>query len=256
MRSMRAWVVGVIGSAGVAAAQSAEVSQLDACKARRHTLTMDAMHAPSLAERGLLLAALPECRRLADGSVEVVEHAPEREAPPFPPQLAFAVSVGVGTWTISGSFGEPTRVAPTFDIGAGARIHPRVVLLAYVSVTTVPMRGVYATFGVPPQYVVTHPYEGTESLHEVGLRAQVEHRSLVFGAALGVESDHSSGFAMPVGAITSSHLHGVVEGEVGYAMHLDRLALQWLVVAADGNGSWLGGVGNATSLRLAMRGQL
>ena len=241
------------GLASAQPSQRAEPSQeIAECKARRHELTVAAMQIGDLQERGRRLSALPDC------SGDAKAEAPPTIPVPLDPHLAVTATLGLGTWTFSDALGEPTGSVPSFEIAAGMRFYRSLSILAFVGATTVPVAGVdayqhpYPVTAPPPPYMFTN-YSGTEKLLDLGVRVTLERGPLVFSGALGAETDHSTGYAPLFGDIGQTFTRALVEADMGYNVHIDRMTAQALLIASDANGSWLGGNGNTTSLRLALR---
>ena len=68
------WLLVLVVMAGTAHADPE--ADFAACKARRRTLTREAMKITDMIERGRKLAVMPICRRFADRSTEIVGPVP------------------------------------------------------------------------------------------------------------------------------------------------------------------------------------
>ena len=186
----------------------------EACKRRRHELTVEAMKVPELVERGRRLEAMPTCTS-----------TPTVASPrPFTGTLEVAVRAGV-TDIAPGdqSFGAAGR-GPYLELEAGARAG-RLTVATFVGYTSVH----------DPSAIVGDDPLSHADLHvngvDVGIRAHVSVAAGFFvGVGLGLEDWRASGTAMDENGswtVSTDSLAGLLEFHAGVTLpKLGSIALQ------------------------------
>ena len=192
---MRAAVVVGVLSVAVGAAR-AEPDSADpdlafaACKTRRRALTRDAMRIEDLSARGRALAAMPICRRLEDGSTEVVDvPATLREEPPFNPRVTLALRTGAAANTLWSDADPDTAWSPFVEVEVGLQPWRHVELAAFVGYST--LVGTIRAPLVSP----TQTYEVRDQLYDAGVRAGLHYGAFAFGIGCGVMVEQGKGYA-------------------------------------------------------------
>jgi hypothetical protein len=225
MTAMRA-VAGVV-VLGVATAASAQPSDdFEACKAHRRELTAQAMKIASAAQRGEALAAMPVCRRNADGSTEVVvrEPAPVDDAP-FSPRFHAALRTGfAANMVMSQNDFEPDGSGPFVELEAGYRWERAWSASLFGSFTRFSgLVPVFYTPPIPPSSIIVR-----DSLYAGGARVARHHFRWWFGGGVGYERDNNTNQGMAV-----PHDLGIVEEFVGYRLATASVVDAELMVLAD-----------------------
>lgn len=179
---------------------------LDACKARRHELTVEAMQLP-LVERGPKLVRMPECRRNDDGSVEVIDPTlPPPPLPPFERQWSIAVSTGVAATQVASLITTAAGVGPFVKLeGAWHFVRRFSVALSagFSSFDADITSNVDPVNGSIGRYV---SYEVSHRLYDVAAHVRFHLGDLIIGVATGVEFDHALAFADEPETITPNLL--------------------------------------------------
>ena len=204
---MRA-VAGVLVLIG-AAAQAQPSDELEACKARRRELTAQAMQIDDAARRGEALAAMPICRRNADGStqVDVPQPAPVDDAP-FSPRFHFAVRTGVtANMVMAAQDFEPDGAGPYLELEAGYRWERAWSASAFGSYTRFSGEVPATQVGFLTVY---------DSLYDAGVRIARHHFRWWVGGGLGYERDNNVAYE----GMKTAHELGLVEENIGYRLAL------------------------------------
>src|ERR1700733_2844626 len=153
----------------------------EACKDRRHAMTVEAMKSTDIEERGRRLAALVECQRPADGTTEVIAPTPPLERIPH---ATIALLMGVALSRIAYELSPATSITGPFaELEGGWRFARRFSLAAFAGYTG------FHDEAYLGGYNVRH------SLFDVGARVRLHFGSASVGAGAGVEIDDAVAFA-------------------------------------------------------------
>ncbi len=244
-------VVGVVVASGWAVAQPALQPQrgsFEDCKERRIALTASAMKVTDINDRAVLLAAMPVCRRLGDGTTQVVEPAPppKPDTSPFSPHFDLAARTGLaGTFVIAPYELAPAGVGPFVDLELGYRWRREYSASVFGNYARFSDHDVAVSNGVfVPASIITV----TDNLYAFGARINRHLGSFWLGGGLGMAIEGETGYQ---GMRTTTALR-TVDAYVGYRFGASRLLDAQLLVILSEAGHALDGGRELLSGQLAV----
>ncbi len=204
----------VLGLTRVVLAQPSTIDPndvaMDACKARRHELRVAAMKL-RLAERGPKLVMLPECRRLPDGTTQVIDPTAQPVLPPFTPALSIALVTGIAATRVTYPLDVASSFGPYVQLEGGWHFVRRISIGAFAAYT-----------GFDDGSYLGH-YDVRHRIYDVGARIRVHVGDGTVGVGLGVEIDNALAFA-DVPATSTPNLLIAIDARLPI-MHVGRFEL-------------------------------
>lgn len=258
---MRAAVVMVAWSVGVAHAQPAGPADptdpdlaFAACKTRRRAMTRDAMRIDDVRARGRALAQMPICRRLPDGSTEVIDPLVVPSEPRLPPahRIDPEVIAGVAVWSMKTralAVDQP-GLAPVFAIASGVQLAGRLGIGAMASIS------VYSFAYELVEWNRVDRLVGREQLVDGAVELRLRADPLRFAFGLGAQQAHTIATSTIFGPRDVVEPLPMFEASAAFTIaHASGLALDVVAtgtIAVDGSLETPGSIASAR-VALALR---
>jgi hypothetical protein len=228
-------------------ADPATSEAFESCKARRRELAAEAMKVGDPDARARLLVAMPACRRLDDGSLEVSEPPPpELDRTPFAPHVEAALRAGYSATAIVSGRAQASGTGPYVELEAGYRFSRAWSLAAFASFTRFEDPNVEVIVRTP--IAVGAMWDVHETLYDAGARFHGHSGSFVFGAGLGLTLHDAAG----VDHTSAWETLRLVELDAAYTLAKTRQFAAQLMVVVDDSGPLLDPTGQVISARLAI----
>ncbi len=246
---MRAVVVAVLLARSALAQPPGDPdAAFEACKARRHALTREAMAIADVNERGRALARIPICLRLEDRSTEIIGLVPTPWPPrPVPLVAELELVAGPAFYGMSSPHGSFLARGAAVGLTASTPVGEHVALAAFASYGIA--RGSFLYVDDFATHVA--PFDAREQLAVGGAMVRYDAGRAVLGLGLGLVEQHEPGYSTFTGPVDATNQLAALEADLGFAIvRAGAFDLRVLAVADLAGG--LGVDETIRSVRLAL----